>query len=369
LLLVFQQFPLVSPLANALAVPLISFVVTPLALLAAPVPWSPILALAHAVLDGLMHFLVWCAAWPVWQAPAPPAWAVAAGGLGVAVCLLPRGVPGRGLGVALLLPAMFWPPPAIPDGEARIDVLDVGDGQAVVVRTRSHLLIYDPGPQYGADSDAGQRVVVPYLRWLGAGAIDRLVVTHADKDHAGGLASLQAALPVGGLLSSMPELAGELCVAGQRWTWDGVEFAILHPLPEAYAARPDNNHLSCVLTVTVAGHRALLTADIEASDEAALVARDPAGLAAAVIVVPHHGSKTSSTAAFVDAVAAKHALFSVGYRNRFGHPRDDVTRRYADGGAQLWRTDRDGALQVVLGADGVRLSAWRDERRRYWHGR
>ena len=369
LLLVFQQFPLVSPLANALAVPLISFVVTPLALLAALLPWWPILALAHAVLDGLMAFLFWCAAWPVWQAPAPPAWAVAVAGLGVAVCLLPRGVPGRLLGVALLWPAIFWPAAAIPDGEARIDVLDVGHGQAIVVRTRAHLLVYDPGPRYSADSDAGQRVVVPYLRWLGAGVIDRLVVTHADSDHAGGLASLQAALPVGGLLSSLPELPGELCVAGQRWTWDGVDFAILHPLPEAYAARPGNNHLSCVLTVTAAGRRVLLTADIEASDEAALLARDPVALAAEVVVVAHHGALTSSTAAFVDAVAARQALFSVGYRNRFGHPRDEVVARFVDVGARLWRTDRDGALQVVLGADGVGLSAWRDERRRYWHGR
>lgn len=369
LLLVFQQLPLVSPLANLLAVPLISFVVTPLALLAALLPWWPLLALAHTVLDGLMNFLFWCTAMPVWQAPAPPLWAVLAAGLGIAVCLLPRGVPGRLLGVGLLIPAIFWPPEAIPPGEARIDVLDVGQGQAVVVRTAGHLLVYDPGPVYGADTDAGQRVVVPYLRRLGARRIDRLVVSHADSDHAGGLASLQAALPVDALLSSLPDGGGERCAAGQSWRWDGVEFAVLHPLADSYAAAPDSNHLSCVLAVTAGSSRLLLTGDIAASDEAALLARDAAALAADVLLVPHHGARTSSSEVFVSAVGARHALFSAGYRNRFGHPRGEVVARYAGGGARIWRTDRDGALSIVLRGDGVALGAWRKARQRYWHGR
>ena len=168
LLLVFQQFSLVSPLANAVAIPVVSFVITPLALLAAVIPWWPIAALAHAVLGWLMLFLEWCATWPVWQAPAPPLWAAVVAGIGVAVCLLPRGMPGRLLGVALLLPAIFWPVARPPEGEAWITVLDVGQGLATVVRTREHTLIYDPGPLYSAESDAGQRVVVPYLRSLRA---------------------------------------------------------------------------------------------------------------------------------------------------------------------------------------------------------
>jgi competence protein ComEC len=369
LLLIFQQFPLVSPLANLLAVPVISFIVTPLALLAALLPWPPILMVAHTVLDGLMTFLFWCAAWPVWQAPVAPIWAVLAAGLGVAICLLPRGVPGRLLGGCLMTPAIFWPAETIPLGEARIDVLDVGQGQAIVVRTAGHLLIYDPGPQYGPDSDAGQRVVVPYLRWLGARRIDRLVVTHADSDHAGGLASVQAALPVGDVLSSSPDAGGEPCLAGQQWQWDGVEFAMLHPLAEDYASTRSGNNLSCVLTVTAGGHRLLLTGDIEAIDEAAVLARAPTAIAADVLLVPHHGAKTSSTAPFVAAVGAQHALFSAGYRNRFGHPRSDVVERYAEGGARIWRTDRDGALNVVLRTEGVVVSGRRQERQRYWHGR
>ena len=167
LLLVFQQFSLVSPLANALAIPVVSFVVTPLALLAAVIPWWPIAALAHAVLGWLMVFLEWCAAWPAWQAPAPPLWAAIIAGLGVAICLLPRGMPGRLLGAVLLLPAIFWPVARPAEGEAWVTVLDVGQGLAAIVRTREHTLIYDPGPLYSAESDAGQRVVVPYLRAAG----------------------------------------------------------------------------------------------------------------------------------------------------------------------------------------------------------
>jgi competence protein ComEC len=235
LLLVFQQFSLVSPLANALAIPVVSFVVTPLALLGALVPWWPILALAHQIMAWLMLFLEWCASWPVWLAPAPPWWVAVAAGAGVAVCLLPRGLPGRWLGALLILPALSWPIDRPAEGEAWVDVLDVGQGLASVVRTRNHALIYDPGPLYSAESDAGQRVVVPYLRFLGIDRVDTLMVTHRDTDHSGGTASVRAALAVGEVRSSLPGLGGQLCTAGQRWVWDGVAFEVLHPSTEAYA--------------------------------------------------------------------------------------------------------------------------------------
>ena len=369
LLLVFQQFSLVSPLANALAVPVISLVLTPLALLGALLPWSPALPLAHAVLVWLMHFLQWCAGWPLWQAPAPSAWAVIAAGLGVAVCLLPRGVPGRALGVVMLLPALFWPAPRPPAGTAEITVLDVGQGQAVVVRSHAHVLVYDPGPLYGGDADAGQRVVVPYLRRLGINRIDLMMVTHGDSDHAGGAASILAALPVAEVLSPQSGNAGGRCQAGQRWQWDGVDFEILHPPAGGDAQAGGGNHLSCVLRIGVGDHALLLTSDIEAEDEAQLLASQFRRLAADVVVVPHHGSKTSSTPAFVAAVAPRFALVSAGYRNRFGHPRPEVMARYAALGADILRTDRDGALSLALAGDGLRLSAWRQEARRYWHGR
>jgi competence protein ComEC len=366
LLLVFQQFSLVSPLANALAIPVISLVVTPLALLAAAVPWWPVAALAHAILGGLMVFLDWCAAWPVWQAPAPAWWAAALGGMGVAVLLLPRGVPGRALGAALLAPLVFWPVDRPPEGEARVTVLDVGQGLAAVVRTRGHTLIYDPGPLYSAESDAGQRVVVPYLRALGIDTVDRLLVTHRDSDHAGGTASVKAALEVKETLSSLDDPGSERCVAGQTWAWDGVRFAILHPAAGDYGNERKSNNLSCVLQVEAGGRRMLFTSDIEARDEAALLERFATDLKADVLLVPHHGSRTSSTHAFVDAVGAGEAIIPVGYRNRFGHPKDEVVDRYEAAGARLWRTDRDGAVTVRLAADGVGVTAWRDQRRRYW---
>ena len=369
LLLVFQQFSLVSPLANALAIPVVSFVVTPLALLAAVIPWWPIAALAHAVLGWLMVFLEWCATWPVWLAPAPPLWAAVVAGLGVAICLLPRGMPGRLLGVALLLPAIFWPVARPAAGEAWVTVLDVGQGLAVVVRTRDHTLIYDPGPLYSAESDAGQRVVVPYLRSLGIDAVDVLMVTHRDSDHAGGMASVQSALAVGKVLSSLGDGAGEPCRNGQNWDWNGVRLTVLHPAAEDYAEQRKSNNLSCVLRIEAGGKRMLLTSDIEARDEAAMLQRDPAALAADVLLVPHHGSRTSSTPAFIAAVGAQHAVIPVGYRNRFGHPKAEVLERYEAAGMNLWRTDRDGALRVALDPQGTSISAWRDERRRYWQGR
>ena len=369
LLLVFQQFSLVSPLANALAIPVISFIVTPLALLGTLVPWWPILALAHQVMAWLMVFLEWCATWPVWLAPAPPLWAALAAGIGVAVCLLPRGLPGRWLGALLFVPALFWPVEKPPEGEAWISVLDVGQGLASVIRTREHTMIYDPGPLYSAESDAGQRVVVPYLRALGIGRVDMLMVTHRDSDHAGGTASVQAALAVDDVVSSVDGIGGQLCIAGQHWVWDGVVFDVLHPAAEAYAIDGKPNHLSCVLRVEAGGQRMLFTSDIEAPDEAALLQRYPDGLAADLLLMPHHGSKTSSTPAFLNAVGASQAIIPVGYRNRFGHPKAEVLARHEAIGTTIWRTDRDGAVRVALGGSGVAVSGWRHEHRRYWHGR
>jgi competence protein ComEC len=369
LLLVFQQFSLVSPLANAVAIPVISFIVTPLALLGALLPWWPILGLAHEVMNWLMVFLDWCATWPVWVAPAPPLWTALVAGVGVMVCLLPRGLPGRWLGALLFVPALFWPVGRPPEGEAWITVLDVGQGLASVIRTRQHTMIYDPGPLYSAESDAGQRVVVPYLRGLGIGQVDRLMVTHRDTDHSGGTASVRAALTVGDIVSSVAGLGGQKCIAGQRWVWDGVVFEVLHPAADAYEVVSKSNHLSCVLRIKAAGRRLLLTSDIEAPDEAALLRRYPGDLAADILLMPHHGSKTSSTPAFLQAVGSAQTIIPVGYRSRFGHPKAEVVARYEAMGASIWRTDRDGAISITMGSDGLALSGFRHEHRRYWHGR
>jgi len=369
LLLIFQQFSLVSPLANALAIPVITFIVTPLALLGAVLPWWPILLVAHTILGWLMIFLEWCAVWPVWQIPAPPLWAAVTAAIGVAICLLPRGMAGRGIGLVMLVPVVFWPVAHPPEGSVQITVLDVGQGLSAVIQTHAHTLIYDPGPLYSAESDAGQRVVVPYLRTLGVNRVDMLMVTHRDSDHAGGLASVQSALAVDEVRSSMPEIPGQRCESGQRWVWDGVTFEVLHPSAEAYAANTKSNHLSCVLMLEAGGRRMLLTSDIEAPDELALLALYPGKLAADVLLVPHHGSRTSSTPAFIEAVGARDVLIPVGYRNRFGHPKAEIVARYETAGPRIWRTDRDGALSVALGEEKIELSAWRIEHKRYWQGR
>ena len=365
LLLFFQQFSLVSPLANALAIPLVSFVITPLALLFAVIPWPPLIYADHWLLAQLMHLLEWLAQWPVWQQAAPPLWASAVALVGVIWLLLPRGFPARWLGLCLLLPALFWPAPRPPPGAAWVDVLDVGQGLAVLVRTAAHSLLYDTGPSYGAQANAGLRVVVPFLRATGIGRLDTLVVSHRDKDHSGGTRAVQEHLTIERTLSSLAEL-GERCRSGQRWQWDGVDFFVLHPLPADYQnPSRKSNSMSCVVHVATARGSILLTADIEAADERALIARAPSLLPSTVLLAPHHGGNSSSSPEFIAAVAPRQVIFSAGFRNSFHHPRPEVLARYA--ASEQWRTDRDGALRIVLG-DSASVTAWRSERPRYWFG-
>ena len=177
-----------------------------------------------------------------------------------------------------------------------------------------------------------------------------------------------AAVPVGEVLTSVPDFGGRLCEAGQRWIQDGVVFEMLHPAPGQVAGEGSTNAVSCVLRIEAGGRRMLLTADIQAPEEAALLRRNPDVLAADVLQVPHHGSRTSSTQAFLEAVGASEAVIPVGYRNRFGHPTQEVLDRLAAQGMRVWRTDRDGAINIRLGAAGVEISAWRQAHRRYWHG-
>ena len=372
----FQQVSIVSPLANAIAIPVVSFVVTPLALLAVMLPAEWLLPPAHAVLEGLMAGLDRLALVPgaVWQQHAPAAWAVALAIAGVLWMLAPRGVPTRWAGALLLLP-LFLAPPAVPHGTAEIVVLDVGQGLAVVVRTSAHTLVYDAGPRYSLEADAGNRVIVPFLRGSGTPSVDSLVVTHDDIDHAGGAASVMRVFPASALYTSIdadsPLVAGTAsyrlpCVAGQRWRWDGVEFEVLYPTGASGGRAPRANDRSCVVRVTAGGSRALLTGDVEEGAERELLARAPAAVRADIVLVPHHGSRTSSTPAFVSAMAPRFAVVPTGYRNRFGHPKLDVLDRYVAAGATILRTDRDGAVSFRLGPDGVAVARHRDAARRYW---
>ncbi len=377
LLALFQQFSLVSPLANALAIPLVSFVITPLALLGSLPLLDPLLSLAHLLTAWLMIFIDWLAGLPlaIWQQAAPPAWSVLLALAGGIWLLLPRGFPARWLGLLGFLPLLTVLPLRPAAGAAAINVLDVGQGLAIHVQTSGHDLLFDAGPAFSADADSGNRIIAPYLRAMGVRGLDALVVSHADKDHEGGAASVLAALPVALLKTSLPfehalsaqPVPHELCRDGDAWDWDGVRFEMLHPGAEPLSRK--TNDLSCVLRVTAAGQSMLLSSDIEAVSERTLLRQHPAELAAAVMTVPHHGSKTSSTPEFIAAVAARDVIFPVGYRNRFGHPKEEVVARYLQSGARLHRTDADGAVRVSLDSSGIGFRHERAERRRYWHGR
>jgi competence protein ComEC len=377
LLAMFQQMSLVSPLANAFAIPVVSLLVVPLALAGTVLPVDAVLHGAHFLMACTMAALEWLAALPagVWEQHAPPPWTIVAALVGIAWSLLPAGFPARWLGLLLLLPLFTEVPPGPRPGSVRVAVLDVGQGLAAVVRTANHALLYDAGPMYSPEADSGSRIVVPYLRATGIRRLDGVVVTHADNDHAGGMAAVLDAVPARWMASSLPPehpLHGRIgrslrCFAGQHWEWDGVSFDMLHPAWSSYAAaRMKSNDRSCVLRIAAAGRRMLLAGDAEARSEREMIARDRARLRAEILLVPHHGSTTSSTPEFVAAVAPQTAIFTVGYRNRFGHPRPEVLQRYLDLGSRLLRSDRHGALQLELSPDRMELRIERALRRRYW---
>jgi competence protein ComEC len=380
-MLLFAQVSLASPLANAIAIPLISLVVTPLALLGSLVP-SPLstglLLAAHAVVAGMAVILEHLSGmrWAVWSAPAAAPWACALAVLGVLWMLAPRGWPLRWLGCVPLLPLMAQLPTHPEAGAFNVTAFDVGQGMALLVETEHHRLLYDTGPAYSPDSNGGSRVIAPYLRTRGIARLDGIVVSHGDVDHVGGALALLGAVQVDWVASSLwphhPVVRAARrhvrCVAGQHWHWDGIDFAMLHP----GAASDDEpqrkaNARSCVLRISN-GHKAILLAgDIEAAQEATLVA-GAAHLAADVLLAPHHGSGTSSTAAFLEAVHPALAIFQVGWRNRYRHPKAEVYARYGERGIRRLRTDETGAVTLRFGTT-VDSGCWRNEHARYWYGR
>jgi competence protein ComEC len=382
-LVLFGQVSLVSPLANAVAIPLVSFVITPLALAGTVLPLDFPLHAAHFLMELMMPLLERLASLEgaVWRQHAPVAWTLPLASVGVLWLLAPRGVPARSMGLVLMVPLFFVEPARLEEGAARVAFLDVGQGMAVAVRTRNHALLYDAGPAWGADresgADSGARVVVPYLLGEGVNRLDAMVISHEDSDHSGGAASVLAAVPAALLISSLATLhpvqsmvpVRVPCYAGRHWTWDGVRFTFLHPTRAEYA-NPWTvlNDRSCVLRIEAAGGSVLLAGDVGRFAERDILRREK-GLRSDVLLVPHHGSATSSTQAFVDAVAPRYAVFSMGYRNRFGHPRADVVERYRLAGSELVRSDTAGAFTVGLGRDAASADRHRETARRYWDGR
>jgi competence protein ComEC len=381
-MLLFAQVSVVSPVANAVAIPLISFVVTPLALAGSMLP-SPLaeilLGVAHFAVESLALFLGWIGANPlaVWSAPTPAPWVFCFALAGTVWMLAPRGWPRRWIGSVAWLPLLASLPTRPDQGEVAVTAFDVGQGMALLIETGGHRLLYDAGPLYSPEANGGNRVIGPYLKARGIGALDGMIITHSDADHAGGALAVLEAVKVGWVASSLwsahpivrAAAAHTRCVAGQRWTWDGVQFDMLQPTPASYdnpALKP--NARGCTLHIRAGAHSMLLAADIEAAQEAQLVLAAADKLRADVLLAPHHGSGTSSTPAFLLAVRPALGVFQVGYRNRYHHPKPEVYERYRQMGIGRMRTDESGAILLHFGAQ-VDAASYRREHARYWYGR
>jgi competence protein ComEC len=381
--LFFGQVSWVGLLANLVAIPWVTWVVTPLAILG--VLASPLWLVASWALQPLMAMLTLLASLQgsVWLLPTPPLVLAVAAILGGLLLLQAWPWNLRAWGVLFMLPIFLWQVPKPQQGHFDLWFADVGQGNAVLLRTAHHALLYDAGPMYTETSDAGQRVLVPLLNRLGV-KLDRVMLSHRDADHTGGAPAVLRAHPNADLWSSVEvghPLANirpvQACIAGQKWAWDGVQFEMLHPLLSDYSKSAGANGLSCVLRVDASQvaqsnmaldrnlGSALLVGDIEAPQELALLqglALQPVG----VLLVPHHGSHTSSTHDFIEALMPQWAVVQAGYRNRYGHPAPRVVQRYeslgiplsisSECGAAHWQSDKPQDLQCE-----------REVHRRYWH--
>jgi competence protein ComEC len=399
----FYQASVVSPLANAFAIPLVSYVVTPLAIAGALLPefigkW--LLLLAHINMEYLAIALDWMASWNwsvVW-ARQPEWWALLLSGVGIIYAISPGSLVHNwklrtlalSLSAVLFIPQLsFLNPASLVAGEFRATVLDIGQGTAVLLETANRKLLYDTGPIQGKRDDAGQRVILPYLRGKGIDQIDRMVISHSDSDHVGGAATLlkqiQFDFMMGSLPSSNPLLKNLQarnipsipCRFGQYWIWDDVEFIIWHPHEETlfedgYSRKP--NEMSCVLEVRNRQASFWLTGDVERQGEAEVVERfDQARLLGMsqkqlIFMAPHHGSKTSSSLELLQTLRPDQAFAQNGYRNRYGHPHPAVSARYQDLNIPFYQTPITGA-QIWTFKQNVKSSTqfWRHDIKHLWH--
>lgn len=375
LLLLFGRASLLAPLINLFLVPLFSILLLPLVLAVASLsllfdaPW-PLQALADFLALGL-DALSWAASldWAAWRLSARSYWVWLLAFAAILLLLAPRGLPGRWLGLPMLLPMLLRSAEPPPEGAFRFSLLDVGQGLASVVQTHRHTLVFDTGIGLSSGFNTGQAVIAPFLQWRGVERVDRLVVSHADKDHAGGMPGLLAAIPVGEIHSGEPaELGREdvlSCRAGEHWRWDGVDFRFLHPNDADWKA---GNNRSCVLKIENASGSVLLTGDAGRSVEQDLVNNQGAVLASTVLVAGHHGSNTSTSALFLAAVRPDYLLFSAGYHNRYGFPRPEVKRRAEEYGVAMLSTVEAGQIDFLFPQRGEVEGpfAYRRAHKRYW---
>ncbi|MGH8582191.1 MAG: DNA internalization-related competence protein ComEC/Rec2 [Gammaproteobacteria bacterium] len=378
LLMLFGQDPLIGPIANLVAVPYVSLLVLPLVLIGSACAGfaetfaAYCLQVAAILLDWLWIYLDWWSRFDtmLWQRPLPAGWAIAAGSVGVALLLMPRGMPARWLGLVWCLPLLVYTPQRPATGEIWFSLLDVGQGLAALVQTHRHALLFDAGARYSERFDAGRAVILPYLREQGIRALDTVIISHADNDHRGGWPGVREAVPVARVLTSAPALIEgpqvRPCRAGAHWEWDGVQLAILHPPAQAIGSE---NNQSCVLRVSNRDHAVLLTGDIEVEAERQLIEHYAGDLKAQILVAPHHGSHSSSSPEFIEAVAPAYVLFPVGYRNRYGFPAADIVARYTARGARVYNSAAEGMIRFEIGTAIAPPYRHRAFSRRYWHTR
>jgi competence protein ComEC len=375
-LLWFQQVSMISLVASALALPAVCLVIIPLSLIGGLILLinthygGYFLWVAEKIMELVWLWLQWLSsfAWLNWWHPIFNWWVFAASLVGIILLLAPRGFPSRWLGIIWLLPLFFYKPSGPKYGEIWFTLLDVGQGLAGVVRTQNHIIVYDTGSK-SIDSDAGETVVVPFLRALGVSNLNAMVVSHGDDDHIGGADSILAAISVQRIMTSVPEqflsIKAEYCLRGQAWSWDGVDFSFINSADKLFSG----NDGSCVLRIDNGVNSILLVGDIERPAENWLINNELNRLVATILVAPHHGSKTSSSPKFIEAVNAKYVLFPIGYRNRFRFPSKVVVRRYLQKKAKLFDTAQSGAITFKLGKESFVADPllYRVTNRHYWN--
>lgn len=384
LLLFFQQVSLIAPVANLWAIPLLSVLVVPLVLLAVPCLFfmpslaSGLLNVSILVIDGIWWVLDKMLYWSLatWQVAEPRWWMVMFSVLGIALLLTPRGFPARNIAAVFFLPLFFPLHDNVKHGEAGFHLLDVGQGLSAVIQTQQHVLVFDTGPRLSERFDSGDMIVLPFLRQLGISKLDVLLVSHEDNDHIGGAHAILKQMPVEKIITSAPAEFARYhnviaCQPGQAWQWDGVDFEILHPVndfTEQAGKRRDRNNRSCVLRVSNDDQSILLSADIEKQAEYSLVEELGEKLASDVLVVPHHGSRTSSSERFLEKVKPQLALLPAGYLNRYRLPSKTVLHRYQQRQTSVLSTALEGAISLkLLKNHPIQVTRYRRKVRRYWH--
>jgi len=374
LLFFFLETSLISPVANFIAIPFISLLVVPLLLLASTLLWlwPPLGNLLLQLADSLLSFI-----WPLldtlsslpyshWQSPPIPLYYWPSITLACLLLLMPKRFPAKWLGVFGLLPLFIWAPNKPSQGEFWFSLLDVGQGLAAVIQTHQHTLVFDTGPKFGENFNTGTAVIKPFLQHRGIQKIDTLIVSHADNDHIGGAIPLINEVETTTILSSTPaRLPNAIaCISGLSWQWNNVNFEILHPNSSDLGSE---NNLSCVLKVSNTRGSVLLSGDIEAEAEKHLVQRYRRDLQSTILIAPHHGSKTSSSLDFINAVSPDFALFPIGYRNRYHFPHNIVIKRYTDKGVNLLNTADHGAIEFKFTNDAISTPiTWRQEKHKIW---